>query len=254
MSRGLSSALGLVLAASELVSAEPAGLVARPLVLGDAELEARLALEAGVSPRDDERATSFAPDVWLGITRRLTIGVVHSASGVGAVAIAATACVSGCDATYRNGALEVRHSIRDFVAARVRLDVRDLDPAKPGLALGAIARWQRGRFALTTSPQLRLGIAQRDRGNRASLLLPVWFVVQPVAHWAVGIHSGYFSDVAVWSDGYRVPIGLVVSTQATRCIELGFEAGLGSIFGPQVEVRNRVLVGSITWRRKPLSR
>lgn len=244
----------VVLAAAPVL-AEPNDLVARPIVLGRGELLASLAAEINLELRNEGRPTSIAPDVWLGVTPRLTIGLIHSSQSVDRIDAGATFCVrelaSKCDQRYRGSGIDLRWSVRGgalAVAPRARVMLRDTDPLKPAVTLGVLTRWTAGRYAITTDPYLRLGLANRDLGNRAALVIPVWFAIQPGCRWQLALHTGWDSEVAVWRDGWHVPIGLAANARATEHLELALEVGFRSLLGPQNNIKQRAVIATIQWR------
>jgi len=237
--------------------AEADDLVTRPLVLDRGQLAASLALEISLVQRSVGTPLSLAPDLWLGVTRRWTVGVIHSSPSVDRITAGSSFCVrqtdDGCDRAYRGSGLDVRYLARDgslAVAPRARLLVRDLDPWKPALTVGALARWQRGRFAVIGDPYLRLGLANRDRGNRAALVLPVAFAVQPTCRWLVAVKTGAQGDLAVWRDGWYVPLSIAVTAAATAQLDLTIEAGFQQAYGPQTDIKQRAVIVTVGYRTR----
>jgi hypothetical protein len=110
------------------------------------------------------------------------------------------------------------------------------------------SRWHRGRFGITGDPYLRLGLANRDRGNRAALFVPIWFAVQPTCRWSIALHTGWNSDLAVARDGWHTPLGLVVTARARHDLEVIVEAGFPSLIGPQNQTKERALLLTASWR------
>jgi hypothetical protein len=229
-----------------LAMAAPA--LADSLVLDEHQLVVALSTEFDLSGDQVENAIAIAPDVWWGITPRWTIGLIHSNRSLDRIDAGASLCVHECDQLYHDVGLDVRYAaIAGVLAPRVRFVMRQLaDPAKPALTLGALARWSRGRWSITGDPYVQLGLANRDRGNRSGVVLPVWFAVTP-AHWSVALHTGYFTDVAVWRDGYHIPLGLDASAHATDSILVGAEFGFSSLLGPQNNSKERVLLVTLTF-------
>ena len=237
-------------------NAEPTDFVARPLVLATGEIEGAVTLEVNLSKAATGVPLSLAPDVWVGITPRFTLGLVHSQRSVDQIGTGSSFCLRGtdlaCDRIYEGSGLDARYSVLDgplAVAPRVRLLLRDTDPVKPAVTLGTQARWTRGRFAITTDPYLRLGLANRDKGNRAALVVPLWFEIQPTCRWVVALHVGWDTDLAVIRDGWHVPVGLVVGVHPYKRLELGLEAGFPSLQGPQNEVKQRAMFVTAGWRQ-----
>ncbi len=248
--------LWFVAVAARGASAEPDDLVARPLVLDAGQLEASLVTEVNLAPSGGfARPLSFAPDLWVGVTPRLTLGIVHSDSSLDRIEPGASLCVRRddflCDAAYRGGGLDARYELlagRFALAPRGRLVLRDLDPVKPALTLGAELRWHHGRYAITGDPYLQLGLANTDRGNRAELWLPVVLAIQPTCRWVVELHTGWNSDLAVARDGWHIPVGLALRAAATRHLELGGAFGFTSLLGPQNNPKQRVAFVTVGWR------
>jgi hypothetical protein len=238
------------------VRADPTDLVARPLVLGAGQAEVALTAELNLQSGEIARPLSLAPDGWYGVTSRLTVGVIHSSASLEQVQPGATFCVqtldiAGCDRLYRGTGLDVLWSARGgalAVAPHARAVLRDIDPAKPALALGALVRWQRGRFAVLGDPYLRVGLANTSQGNRTALWLPIEFELQPTCRWLIGFETGWNSDLAVWRDGYYVPAALEVRARATRHLDVGATLGFSSAFGPQATSKERVLFLRVGWR------
>lgn len=238
-----------------LLSAQAA--YANPLVLRDDQIHAVLATEIELAPRQFAKPWSLTPDVWFGVTPRLTLGLIHSNASVSRIGRGASFCfdhtINGCQRTYRNAGLDVRYAISDrgslAMAARGRLLLRDVDPAwKPAMTLGVLARWSRGRIALTSDPYLRVGLANTDLGNRTALFVPVVFSVNIVERVAVNVHTGYDTDLAVWHDGFHIPLALSTRGRITDTVELGLLGGFTSAFGPQDTLSRATLWFWLGWR------
>lgn len=226
------------------------------LVLRADQIEARITAEIELAPRLVRKPTSFAPDVWFGATSRVTIGLIHSNASLSRIDRAASYCfehdtIYGCDRTYHNAGLDVRYAARRgtfAVAPRARLLIRDVDPWKPAVTAGALLRWQRGRFAVTGDPYLRLGLYNTDRGNRTALFLPVEAALRVIARIEVVAHTGYNSDLAVWHDGFHIPLALAIRARMTDHVELGSLVGFTSAVGPQDTVSRRTVWFWVGWR------
>lgn len=243
-------------AAARTAGAEPRDLVSRPLGLAPGEIEARGVVELSLGSGAIAAPISLAPDAWLGIAPRWTVGIVHSAQSLGLIASGATLCFRGrpplgCDRIYNGSGVDARWSWREgplAVAPRARFLVRDTDPWKPAVTAGALVRWTRGRFAITGDPYLRLGLANRDRGNRAALVVPVWLAVQPTCRWLIALHTGADGDLAVLRDGWSGPLGLAVEARAAAHLGVSVEGGFRQLVGPQHDVHDRTLAIALAWR------
>ncbi|HEX4422238.1 MAG TPA: hypothetical protein VH165_30205 [Kofleriaceae bacterium] len=230
-------------------------LVARPLVLEAGAWLASLAVELNMETGQYARPISLAPDVWYGVTPRLTVGVIHSNASVDLIDAGGGLCLRGdaltCSQVYRGGGLDVRWSWLEgalAIAPRGRLLVRDVDPWKPAATLGAVVRWTTGRYAITGDPYLRLGLANQGLGNRAALVVPIWLEAQPAAGWRIALHSGWDSELATWRDGWHVPIGLELTHRATDQLDVGLTGGFPHLLGPQNNAKIRSLSVVVAYR------
>ncbi len=247
-----------ILFASTSAFADSDDIITRPLTLARGQLEAQLVLEVNLQLALEGSPTSLAPDAWYGLTDRFTVGVTHSNASLDRIDASASICIvhlaNVCDRYYRGSAIEARWSWRTgrlAIAPRARLLVRDVDPVKPALALGALVRWTRGRFALESDPYIRTGLANTDLGNRAFLMVPLYILVQPTCRWLVGIHLGWESDLAVARDGSHGPLGLIVKARATQNLDLTLHGGFTSLVGVQNNIKQRAVMVSVGWRTSP---
>jgi hypothetical protein len=237
-------------------AAEPTDWVTRPLVLARGELDARLVTEISLSAGPFAKPLSLAPDIWVGVLPRLTLGLIHSNSSVDRIAAGATFCVRQrdaiCERLYHGGGIDVRYSALAgpalAVAPRVRVLLRDIEPAKPAFTVGALIRWTRSRFLIATDPYVRVGLANTNRGNRGYVMLPVWFGVQPTCRWLVALRTGWDSDLDVWRDGWHGQLALSVRAAATSNIDIAVEAGFNSLYGPQNNLKTRAAFITVGWR------
>jgi len=232
--------------------ASPNDLVARPIVLDRGQLDAELVLGINWAPNALGAPTSLSPDVWFGATDRLTVGVIHSSPSVDQFSPAATFCVrhdlNTCPRTYHGSGLDARFAASPWLAPRMRLLLRDIDPAKPALALGALVRWTSGRFAITSDPYLRLGLANTELGNRHALIIPIAFAVQPIARWELSLHTGWNSDLAVIEDGWHMPLAIGTRVAASADVDVGALFGFATLLGPQNTPKERALFLYVAYR------
>lgn len=239
----------LMLAAPARVFAAPNDIIARPLVLAEHQVDAQLIADVNLAPGLFAEPASLAPDVWFGVLPQLTVGLVHSMPSVDRFAPGATVCVATepflCPDRYHGSGIDVIYSAfakGEFaVAPRGRFLIRQIDPVKPAITLGALVRWTRGRYAITSDPYLQLGLANTDRGNRHALFVPVEFAVQPLARWELALHTGFNSDLAVINDGWHVPIAVETRVSITAHIDVGMMLGYASLLGPQNTAKERAL-------------
>ncbi len=214
----------------------------------------RLSIEANIQAKRFVRPLSLAPDLWIGVTDRVTVGLIHSSQSVDRIESGATFCVrelaSRCERAYHGSGLDLRLAWTPGVVLRTRLLLRDVDPIKPAVTIGALLRGTRGRFSLTTDPYLRIGLANRDTGNRDTLVVPVWLGAR-LGSVHVAVHTGIDGDLAVWRDGWHVPLAVIAEVAPARVITLGIEAGYPSLIGPQNTGDLKTVIVYAAWRALP---
>lgn len=224
---------------------------ADPIVLPRGELALRLVMEGSLDRHEPLRPLSFAPDAWFGATDRLTVGLVHSSQSVDRIDAGASFCVrelaGTCDGPYRGSGLDARYAVTPNLAPRARLLLRDIDPMKPAVAIGALMRWTHRRYEVVTDPYLRVGLANRDRGNRDTLVVPIWLGAH-VAGGRIALHTGIDGDLAVWRDGWHVPVGVLFEGHPAPALTVGVELGYASLLGPQNTIRRSAMMLYAEWR------
>jgi hypothetical protein len=226
-----------------------------PVVLPAGGIDAELVVEANLAPGSFAQPLSLAPDGWVGITERWTLGVVHSDPAIDRTGDGASVCVRtdplDCVRAYRGGGIDARWLAGELgpvvVAPRARLLVRDVSPWKPAITLGALARWARGAVELTADPYLQLGLANRSAGNRSELIAPVQIAGEIGNRGRVELRTGYHSELAVWRDGYHVPVWVGGRVRATAELEVGAAIGFYSLLGPQATVKQRAAFVTVRW-------
>jgi hypothetical protein len=240
-------------------TAAPNDLIGRSLVLDNGQISASLTLEVNVAPAQVGSPTSIAPDLWLGITPRLTIGAIHSDSTLERIPVyfepGTSICIVReeifCPRRYHGSGLDGIYSLYSgqlSIATHIRFLVRDINPFKPALTLGAQMKLIRGRFEIFGDPYLQIGLLNTDLGNRAELWLPIVVKIQPTYRSAVELHTGYNSALDVWRDGYHIPLEVRICARVYGQIEIGTAIGFPSLLGPQNISRERTLFFDLGWR------
>lgn len=225
------------------------------LVLPEDQVEIAATLEVSLATAPFAQPTSIAPDLWWGVTPRLTIGVIHSHASVDQIDAGASFCVRtaalGCDKTYRGSGLDAHflaYADGAFeIAPRARLLIRDLDPVKPAITLGAAARWRHGRFSIDTDPFVQLPLANNADGNRAQLWLPVYIGIAPACAWRLAVHTGWDGQFYDTADTWHVPVALQARFAATGMFDITAEAGFSTLLGPQNNIKQRAAMLTVAW-------
>jgi hypothetical protein len=232
----------------------PHDIGARPLVLEPGAVDVRLTLTINLQQRAVAEPTALSPDAWWGVLPRLTIGLIHSDASLDQIATSGSFCVrlstSTCAHVYKGSGVDVRYSALEgqfALAPRLRVVIRDTDPFKPAVTLGALLRWTHGRFAITGDPYLRVPLANASLGNRWAINLPVWLAVQPRAGWMIALRGGFASDLVVIRDGGHIPFAVDVTARVTPSVDLGVEGGWAGLLGPQHDARHATIMIAAGW-------
>jgi hypothetical protein len=148
---------------------------ARRLVV-HAMLAVNLSKEAAGSP------VSIAPDLWFGATRGITLGVVHSSRattglfGGAGDGLCLTGEPGGCAKVYDRGGLLARVHLAGggfSLALDGGVLARSLDPMVLSAKAGLAARAQLGKLAFELTPNVWIGLSEREAGNREVVHVPV---------------------------------------------------------------------------------
>jgi len=244
----------LVMAQGAQAEPSPDDVITRPLVLEPGAFDARLTLSINIQQRLVSEPTALSPDLWWGVLPRLTIGLIHSDDSLDQIATSGSFCVktstSTCAQFYVGSGIDVRYSALEgqfALAPRLRAMIRDTDPFKPAMTLGALMRWTHGRFAIIGDPYLRVPLANAPLGNRFAINLPVWLAVQPATGWMLALRAGFESDLVVIRDGGHVPAGVDATARVTSNLDLGLEFGWAGLLGPQHDARHATLTVWAGW-------
>lgn len=214
-----------------------------------------LDLEMTAATRDADAPWTLAPDVYAGVTPRLTVGVAHGFRGRGLVRTGGGVCVRECDDRYANLGLDARYRLGRAggaaITARGMLLGRRLDPFHPALLAGVRADWRLGRWTVTAAPQLELGLARRDTGNGSSFNVPVTVAARA---WRVEPYLFFAIEGPTHEAGerYDVPVAVGARVWVTEAVELGAQYGFRRLLGPLNTPRYRDAVVFACWRSQIL--
>jgi hypothetical protein len=185
---------------------------------------------------------TIAPDLAYGVTRDLTLSVVHSKFGVtGFRAVTGGGlCVAGdCAHVYNNAGVEALYALRDgraSVAAIGGIHAMDLDGGLYDAKLGVRARFTAGRFAVLASPSVLVALTERTdamgvRRNRDLYYAPVLATYRIAPRLTAGLGTGVkgaFEDAA---NAWEVPLGAVASCAIDPRVTVGASFVFGKLVG-----------------------
>lgn len=245
--------------AAPAARAWPLAATRRPLTLARGLCQVALVGEANLTKRVSFHPVSLAPDAACGLSDRLTVGLVTSARSLSLIDSGEGLCLGGtdgdpvhdCRRLVDNAAAGVLYLLRGgdaAVAARARLVMASFGPVKPSVQVGAQVRLRRGRTALVLDPALGVGLANRDRGNRDTLALPITGQLQLGPHVLAELLTGVRGELAVFGDAYQVPVGAAVQVSPTAAWDVGLEIGWPELLGPRNTFKQRHLSLWARWR------
>jgi hypothetical protein len=245
-----------VVAAVRIARAAPDELVAaRPLVLAPGEVVASLSTEIAL---DRSGTVGLAPDLWIGVTPRWTIGAFTSNASLDRVAAGGEPCL-GVDVRWSatRGELAFAPRARAFVrspptggtclAFSGECRSCTIDQLHPAATIGALVRWTRGRFAIASDPYVRVGLADRET-NHDALVLPIWFEVEPAARWVLAVHTGYGADLGAMASAWHVPLAADLRARVTAHVEVAIEIGFTSMVAATGAMQQRAATIAVAWR------
>jgi hypothetical protein len=206
-------------------------------------LEINLSAEAALDP------LSIAPDLWYGVSDRLTVGLVHSRAGttglMGGVGSSLCLAGDGCGDAYRNVAVDARYTLKPgptVVAGTAGLVLRGLDPFQLALKLGAVGRYRPApgsKLAIDFAPSVLFGITERAGAvpvgmapggppNKEVLVAPITALYALRPKLSLAAQVGVFLPIEDAADLYTLSLALgatyLISPQITAEAALGLPA------------------------------
>lgn len=216
----------------------PIRLIDRPLVLGPSMFEVRgdtLRLELSKDRVGDP--ISLAPDLYYGLTERITVGYFHE------VGVCLTG--DGCATSYNDFGVEALFSlIYDgpvVMAGRIGASFNPLDPFTGGIHAGLPVRVKAGDLAVLVEPRVYVGLLERDtRGD--FLDVPVQVQVQLTDQNVLLLTSGVRGPLSGFGDAMAVPVGLGALATLSRRVDVGGEFLFTNLAGRGGGVDGRLLL------------
>jgi len=177
------------------------------------------------------KPVSLAPDLWIGVKPKLTVGLTHSSHastgffGGFANGICFVGEDNNCPHVLSNTALQVRYALPVktlALAAEGGLVFRAYDPFTIALKAGVVGRWQRKALSVLFGLNLFAGLNERDPdaagnpGNKENLNIPITALYAVTAKAAVGVQTGIGLPLEDTGDFYFVPLALGGRYMVTR--------------------------------------
>ena len=187
------------------------------LVLGAGQIGLLGEIAVNFSTENVGKPLSIAPDIWYGVSNELTVGLVHSNTGLYEYwgGLGNSLCVvgedNGCTDLYNRGGLRALYQFQrgDLqLAADGGLYWESISPFALQLRAGLHGRYTSGKFGVEFTPAVHLGITERD-SSFDSILVPVTVGFQATPQLLVGLQSGInVLDIANAGDSWNLPLGI----------------------------------------------
>lgn len=215
---------------------------------GDAEETApdivtRIDYEVDLHKKHAYEPQTVAPDLFVRWGPDWSFGITHGHFGRGLVDSGGGLCAAGCGDRYRDGGLEAR-----WRYLRAGLILGDAEPFKPQLLLGAGRAVRAGPVTFAADPYVRFGLANRDRGNRAFVNLPLWVEARWRGRVGGYLMTGVNSLLTDFSDYWSVPVALGAVAAPGAGFEVRAQVGFTRALGPLGTVQDRHLMLSVARR------
>jgi hypothetical protein len=226
----------------------PTELVDRPNVLAKGMIQIHADLFANMSTDNSFKPFSIAPDIFYGVSDKLSVGVTH------AIGICPAGTDNGCAKVYNDIGVDTLFSLKKDekmdLASHVGVDVGAFSPDLVLAAhLGVLLKYQIDKLGIFVDPAIGIGLTQRDAGNKETLAIPVQVAYQvnknlapflrtglggvPIGAMAVKTSAGANLDVdgAGFGDTYAVPLGIGVLYGLSAKLDVGAELDFPALFG-----------------------
>lgn len=214
------------------------------LTLHRGAVSGAVSFELGVAKGRALAPTSIAPDLFVGITDRFTLGAVTSSSGLTGFRGSAGSgyCVTtpeeGCPRAYTTGGVDglfavLRGSVQLAVNAGMIWSAYK-PTVHNDLKLGFKLKLTEGRVFAMMTPNVWLALD--DRHDRAlphehQLFVPISFWVKPAAKLALGVASGVKGPLEGFKDRMSIPAGGLVQLAVDPHVSVGGSFVFGKVIG-----------------------
>lgn len=246
---------GCLLLCGPAAGADPVPVTSSP-ALEPWAVRVDVSLEASLTHRQIWEPVSIAPDFYLGLPHRLTVGLFHSTRAAGLLDSGGGLCLRsedhGCVEDYAgvggDAILGLWSGHGASISARTRLYVdRFTEPSKPRLAPGFAIDYQWRRFSVLADPHLIIGLVNRDRGNENTLNIPIWMGLRVAGPVDVYFRSGLYSGLSNFADKFQIPFGLGVGVVPEDRFRLELQLVLPELIGPLNTPRPRDLLLRVSY-------
>ncbi len=180
------------------------------------------------------KPVSLSPDIWYGVSDKLTVGLVHSSQGdsgfIGepGTALCLTGSSNGCPKFYNNVGLDVRYGLKTGKLALAfdgAFDFRSLSPNQMAIKVGLVGVYRQSqKLAFEFAPELFFGLNDRDAGNKDAFALPLAVLYAVAPKIELGLQTGIVLPLESTGDNYEIPLSVGVHYRVSTplAVQLAF--------------------------------
>ena len=219
----------------------PLRVTDRPLTLDQGMLEIRGdTLQINMSSDAVAKPFSIAPDIFYGVSKKLSVGLTHSTG----ICLAGTD--NGCAKVYNDVGIEALYSLMSQgnfqVAGRGGLQAVAIDPFAFGLNIGIRGRLNVGNIAIVFDPGVYVGFTERDTVQKEVVTVPVQVQFQVNNQTNAFVSTGINGPLDGFGDAFTVPIGVGATFAVNNRLDFGAEFAFTNLAGKGSSADGRILI------------
>lgn len=203
------------------------------MTLPEQQLYIQAFLPINLSSDSSFKPVSFAPDIWFGVKKDITVGLTHSRHAADGFfgGPGAGLCFNGededamtdaCPDVLNATGIQARYQLPDDkvpvpLAAEAGIFTRSFDPFALALKLGAVGRWEKDKLTALFGLNIFFGLTSRSiddgmgaevttNGETINLPLTVMYAVMPKL--SVGGQTGVVLPLQATGDTFAIPFNL----------------------------------------------
>lgn len=226
----------------------PLAYVDRPVTLAKGMIQIHADFFANLSTDKVFKPFAIAPDIYYGVSDKLTAGLTH---GIG-LCLAGTD--NGCAKVYDDVGLDVlfglKHDAKMDLAVHAGANAYSLDAGTYGIHAGVLLKYQMDKLGIYADPGIGIGLTKRDEaGNKETLSIPIMVAYQANANLAPFVRTGIGGfavaslsasyngganldvDGAGFGDTYAIPLGVGAVYAVSNKLDVGAEFDFPGIAG-----------------------